>query len=458
MPRRRKLPPGAGISKEISGTGKTFFRARLSKVFLGEGSKKKAFPTEGEAFAWVFDEQAKLAEAKKSEAVGDAWELSLDALSEVKVALAKLNGRASLLDAAEAWLKFYGSTEETKTVQEAIEVLRLEMDAERLGTRHRREVKAKLLLYWGSWIQRVEKVVDGKKVIEELEMKGYLSKNVNELTRTDVDAMLAKPAGKNAEKGPPSLSLREKRKRYSRILINFCIDRRWIHQDRNPLGIVRRKKKHATDREAAEIYIFSPLEVAQLLWSAQQNVPEALGGLVLKLFSGMRNPEMESVRWRVIQDGSIFLKAAFTKNLRTRPVTTEPVLVAWLDILSKDKDPRDLVFTYLPKRKDREAAWQIALRKIADGAGWEQWPQNGMRHCFCSYHVALYKDTARTAEEAGNSEAVIKAKYLNAVRQSDCKQFWRLYPAVVEALVQMPAEKVYEPEQEDEPEPDPKED
>lgn len=283
MPRRRKLPPGAGISKEISGAGKTFFRARLSKVFLGEGSKKKAFPTEGEAIAWVFDEQDKLAEAKKSEAVGDAWELSVDTLSEVKVALAKLNGRASLVDAAEAWLKFYGSTKETKTVQEAIEALHLDMIAERLGVRHKRETKAKLLLYWGDWIQKEEMVVDGKKVVKEVEVKGHLLKKVNELTREDVDAMLAKPAGKNAEKGAPSLALREKRKRYSRILINFCIDRRWIHPDSNPLAIVRRKKRKATDREPAEKHILSPLEVAQLLWSSQQHVPEALGGLVLKL-------------------------------------------------------------------------------------------------------------------------------------------------------------------------------
>jgi len=433
MPRQKTLPPGAGISKERSAKGSTFYRARLSPAFLGKGSKKKAFPTRSEAEAWIFEEEKNLGTRKLDEPVAERWEIPLETMAEVKVALALLNGRPSLLKAVEAWVAALESTKETKTMAEAIEALHEEQEAEALTKRHLRETKSKLKLYWAD----------------------FLSKKVDEITPEDVSSMLKRPAGKNASGERPSLSLRTKRKRYSRILINFCIDQQWIKLDRNPLGVVRRKKRNATDPAKAEIYVLSPLEVARLLWSAQEHRPEALGGLILKVFSGMRNPEMTSVRWGAIADGSIFLKAAFVKTNRSRTVTVEPVLAEWLKLVGAKKNPGDLVFDYLPKSKDREAAWQLALREIAANARFASWPQNALRHCFSSYHFALYKDAARTATEAGNSEAVIKANYLNAVRPSDCKQFWCLYPGVAEALAQTPVDQKHEPEMEEEPEPPP---
>lgn len=123
-------------------------------------------------------------------------------------------------------------------------------------------------------------------------------------------------------------------------------------------------------------------------------------------------------------------------------VSIEPVLGAWLESIRGAIDPGELAFRAFPNRNDREAAWQLALRKIAVGAGFGsgQWPMNAMRHCFSTYDVALHKGTALTATEAGNSEAVIKANYLNAARPSDCKLFWRHYPSTVEALAdQSPA-------------------
>ncbi|MBE2203073.1 MAG: hypothetical protein IAE94_01860 [Chthoniobacterales bacterium] len=471
MARKKNLPPGAGISEETSAKGTPFFRARLSHVFLGEGSKKKAFPTYAEAEAWVFEEQENLGKEKKAKAVSEVWNLSEETLREVSAALAVLDGRPSLLAAAQAWVQHLERVKTTKTMREAITALHDEQKLEGLTDRHIRDCKAKLLHFWG----------------------GFLDKKVSEITPEDVSEMLKKPAGMHREKapkppkdpnvkadrpkkgqpprvpqvapkvepkvGPPaSLALREKRKRYSRILFNFAIDQFWLPRDANPLGLVRRKKKLATDRNKEEKYILSPLEVARLLWAAQNQRPEALGGLCLKLFSGMRNNEMESVRWGAILDGSVFLKAAHVKTGRTRASTVEPVLTAWLEFIVGDKEPGDLVFDYLPNRKGkegREAAWQIALREIATAAGFKKWPQNSLRHCFSSYHYQLYKDAALTATEVGNSEAVIKANYLNAVRPGDCSQFWRLFPSVVEALAQTPETQENLPDLPDEPTPEP---
>lgn len=454
MPRKKSLPPGAGISEERY-KGTVFFRARLSPVFLGEGSKKKAFPTRAKAEAWIFEELENLKKRKAAEPEAVKHGLSVETLSEVRLALALLAGRSGILKAVEAWVAKLDAPTDGKTMAEAIAALKAEQQAEQLTPRHVRDTESKLTLYWSGYTEKKLNPKTGK--VDERTFEGFLDKRVAEITPEDVTNMLAKPAGKDAGLGPPSLSLRVKRKRYSRILVNYCIDQQWIRADKNPLGTVRRKKKIATDKNKAEKYILSPLEVARLLWSAQQNCPDAVGGLALKLFSGMRNPEMVSVRWGAILDGSVFLKAAYVKTGRTRPVTIEPVLGAWLELIGGGKDSGELVFSAFPNRKDREAAWQLALRKIANGAGFGpgEWPINAMRHCFSSYHVALYKDAALTATEAGNSEAVVKANYLNAVRPSDCKHFWRLYPAMAEALAQTPPNQPHEPEKPTEPEPAP---
>lgn len=454
MPRKKTLPTGSGISEERY-KGTTFFRARLSPVFLGEGSKKKAFPKRAEAEAWIFEELRNLQGKTNAIPIAEKWDIPVASIADATVALGILGGRASLVAAAQAWVNFLGTEKKTKTMAEAIDALRIEQKAEGLGERHIRDTGSKLTLYWGGYVDKTSQEKMDKNI--ERKGEGYLGKRVDEITPEDVTQMLLKPAGKNGEKGPPSLVLRVKRKRYSRILINYCIDQQWIRADQNPLGTVRRKKRIVTDKNKAEKYILSPLEVARLLWSAQQNCPDALGGLALKLFSGMRNPEMVSVRWGAILDGSVFLKAAYVKTGRTRPVAIEPVLGAWLEFIEGAKDSGELVFRAFPHRNDRNAAWQLALRQIADGAGFGpgEWPMNAMRHCFSSYHVALYKDTARTALEAGNSEAVIKANYLNAVRPSDCQQFWRLFPSVAEALAQTPPDQMHEPEDAEEPEPEP---
>lgn len=454
MPRKKTLPRGAGISEEHY-NGTNFFRARLSAVFLGEGSKKKAFPTRVQAEAWIFEELENLKKRKAAEPEAVTHGLSVEILSEVRLALALLAGRPGILKAVEAWVAELDAPMDGKTMAEAIVALKAEQQAEQLGDRHVSDTESKLKLYWGGYTKTEVDPKTSESV--EIVVDGFLDKRVVEIVPADVTEMLAKPAGKHGEKGPPSLSLRVKRKRYSRILINYCIDQQWIRSDKNPLGTVRRKKRIVTDKNKAELYILSPLEVARLLWSAQQNCPDALGGLALKLFSGMRNPEMVSVCWGAILDGSVFLKAAFVKTRRTRPVDIEPVLGAWLKFVGGTKDPGELVFKAFPNRNDRRVAWQLALRQIADGAGFGpgDWPMNAMRHCFSSYHVALYKNTALTATETGNSEAVVKANYLTAVRPSESKQFWRLFPAVAEALATTPAERDPPSEKPEQPEPEP---
>ena len=51
------------------------------------------------------------------------------------------------------------------------------------------------------------------------------------------------------------------------------------------------------------------------------------------------------------------------------------------------------------------------------------WRQNGLRHSFISYRVALTGDVARTALEAGNSPKMIFRHYREVVEE-DAAQAW----------------------------------
>jgi hypothetical protein len=52
-----------------------------------------------------------------------------------------------------------------------------------------------------------------------------------------------------------------------------------------------------------------------------------------------------------------------------------------------------------------------------------------LRHTFISMHVARWKSVGEAALEAGNSEAMIKAHYLNVVSLRESKEFWDIRPA-----------------------------
>jgi hypothetical protein len=51
-----------------------------------------------------------------------------------------------------------------------------------------------------------------------------------------------------------------------------------------------------------------------------------------------------------------------------------------------------------------------------------------LRHSFISYHVAAFRSKANTALEAGNSESIIDAHYLNLPTLKEGKTFFSIVP------------------------------
>lgn len=392
---KEKLPEGVGIYKNSNGR-QTLWRVRMGPTFLGAGrpAKKKNFATREAALAWISEQtgQAYQEEAKK-------LQITEVQVHQVKVALAQLAGRATLVEAAAAWEKFVAQAGESKTVEDAITALHSDQKKQGLSDRHLRECKAKLTRFFLG-LEKT-KVCDLK--TEDLE------------DARDADDATGKE---------PSPEQRAKRLRYASLFMEFCISKKWVKPAGNPLiGVSRPRLK------SKKISCLSVEEVARLLLAAKEHRPDILPALVVKIFAGVRNEELFFLTWGAFKARTIRIEK--TKTDRARSTTVADVLREWITI---PEDTSGLIFAVRPEVKDREAVWLEEIAAVEKSADVEI-PQNGLRHSFGSYHYGQHKDEAKTAFEMGNSPAIVRAHYADAVDDDATELFWRLSPATADRLI-----------------------
>jgi integrase len=155
---------------------------------------------------------------------------------------------------------------------------------------------------------------------------------------------------------------------------------------------------------------------ALLVNSAREILPYFAVGL----FAGLRRAELERLDWSEIdfESNLIEVKAEKSKTAMRRFVTLQPNLREWLMPLRKLKGsiiPED--FRHL-----------FAQARYA--AGIKEWPGNGLRHSFASYHLAAFKNAASTALELGHHDSrVTFSHYRELVKPKEAARFWKLQPA-----------------------------
>jgi len=384
---KKKLPPGARVFEEHPSPTRTVFRVWLTSKFLGQNMapERRGFASLEAAHEWIWQRHDEirphLAEARKSE-------LTMDQVSDAKAALAKLAGRASLVEAAFFWDSQHAAGI-SKTVEDAITALH--GDKETAGNSHRHcvDIKAKL-----------------KRLLRGHE-KTILSALTKDEIRLAVDA-------KDAKGKAPSLSQRVKRLRYFSILATFAIRQGWL--TKSPADAIS-KPRLSSKRPA----ILTPDQSKKILETAKEKMPNCLSSLALKLFAGVRTSELVLATWEELKPDT--LRVWKTKTGRPRSITVEQALLRWLPA---DRPKTGLIFTYHPEIvNDRPFAWIEAQRELQKLSG-VKIPQNALRHSFGTYHRQRGKDTARTAVEMGNSPAVVERNYADAVSDSEAAEFWAL--------------------------------
>ena len=170
-----------------------------------------------------------------------------------------------------------------------------------------------------------------------------------------------------------------------------------------------------------EVQIWTPEEAKLLL---DQALPEELPFFAIAMFSGIRTCEICRMDWSQVRphpdpdESHIEVKAAGSKKqLGRRIVPILPALAAFLEKTGVPKSGRIVPNSNMQTRQEL-----LALRTGLD------WKYNSCRHSFGSYRMADIKNVYQVAEEMGNSPAMVKKHYFQAVTKAEATRFWAIRP------------------------------
>ena len=213
------------------------------------------------------------------------------------------------------------------------------------------------------------------------------------------------------------------RDNYRRAVSRFfswCIQRprRWTVV--NPCREIRIEKG-----EKAPPTVLTVKECKLLLETSE---PKGLAPYIaVCLFAGLRPFEASRLTWKAVNlaDKEIRLEANQTKTGRPRVVSICDTLLAWL----KAHEGKEFFPSHWRKSFDTV--------KLATGFGTpneknsklKPWPVDVMRHTAVSHYFRKTGSYGQTAEQFGNSEAIIKQHYQGRVSSKDAKEFYALRPA-----------------------------
>lgn len=200
---------------------------------------------------------------------------------------------------------------------------------------------------------------------------------------------------------------------------DLATNRPWTFQ--NPLEHVPAYSNKRVAEERPEIATTSPDTVRELFTYVMGYKQGRLAKwFALAYFAGIRpsvdNGELAKLAGREhdlinLATGRIMLPADMTKTKDSRPITISENLKAWLEAYADQPImPANLKNDY------RHVREKFALQ--ADET----------RHSFISYHIALHRSIGGTAQEAGNSERMIKKHYLDHRPKEQGQAFFSIVP------------------------------
>jgi integrase len=170
--------------------------------------------------------------------------------------------------------------------------------------------------------------------------------------------------------------------------------------------------------------IFSVDELADLLYSAVSNVPDAVPMLAIGAFAGLREAEIKRLDWAEIDQrrGHIEVKSSKAKSAQRRIIEMQPNLRDWLRPFA------GMTGAVVPRNARKK------LTLVRNAAGLARWPKNGLRHSFASYRLAATHDAPRVASELGHtSPHMLYSTYRELVLPEEAERYWNIEPQLREA-------------------------
>ncbi len=207
-------------------------------------------------------------------------------------------------------------------------------------------------------------------------------------------------------------------------LFSFARLRKYVPQNYDPLQFVPVfKEPHKP------VDILSVADLRRLLDHVR---PDFLPYLAIAAFAGLRQSEIQRLRWEHITKDYIRVPPGQYRVKSTRLVPILPNLKAWLATCPKEGE---LVVPFkIPTNQ---------LVPLFEKSGVEL-KHNCLRHSFGSYRVATTQNIAQTSMEMGNSPSMIRQHYLEVVPKEEGEAWFSIVPPASEKVIQFP-ERASEP-------------
>jgi integrase len=209
---------------------------------------------------------------------------------------------------------------------------------------------------------------------------------------------------------------------------SWCIERprRWLVM--NPA----RRETRARRPEMPPPAVLSIEDCKNLLRVAEAHKEGLLAPYTaVCVFAGIRPDEAKRLTWQQVNltDKEIRLEANQTKTKTPRVVKIQPTLAKWLTAY-KDKpfNPANWRREFDAVKTAAGFTGRIDPEAEADKKNGKTFPHDVMRHTAISHFFRDCGSYGLTAEQFGNSEAIIKKHYQGRVSSADTKKFYAIKP------------------------------
>jgi integrase len=191
-----------------------------------------------------------------------------------------------------------------------------------------------------------------------------------------------------------------------------------IQKDRLPSTLANPAEKATTYKveSSGSPGIFTPTELQSLF----DNVEAAwMPYLAICAFIGTRSSEATAIEWGDIDfsEKVIVLDARHTKTKRRRVAHMPPNLVQWLESFEGEKKG-----PVCPAKNSNKMTGRLSKKAEVT------WVNNGLRHSYVSYQMAILRDAAKVAEQCGNSPQQVQENYKANALESEAKKWFAITP------------------------------
>jgi integrase len=180
---------------------------------------------------------------------------------------------------------------------------------------------------------------------------------------------------------------------------------------RNPVSDLEPEQVTTGEPEA-----YTPEDAALIMKAALDHKPDLVPVLALGMFAGLRVSEAVVIDLGKIKSDVEEFRVTGKTGPRLAPLTDS--CKAWLFAQERRKGK---AWTQSPRTLVNEMQALYTLAKVDQ-------IDNGARHSFISYRCAEGKDTARVADECGNSVGTIKAHYRQLVTSAAATKYFAIRP------------------------------